>query len=129
MSDANEDVDTLPQPANSGSNRILSVLAALISAGLWAVLLWAVYVRLPLSRQLFDDFGTDIGPLTEVVLSYAPWALPPIAVAASLSLAVTQSRKVRWFVLFGLPLILLLAVVLAVGPNLLSLINQLAYSS
>ena len=112
-------------PAKAASISFLSVAGSMLSAALWICLIWAVYLKLPTYRRLFDDFGTYVGPQTVIVLNYAGLILPIIGIAAGACLTANRSRRIRAFVLFWLPLMLITGLVIAVGPPFMKLLNDL----
>ena len=115
-----------PEADKAGRILPLSIVGGVLSAALWICLICVVYLCLPRSRTIFVGFGTGIGPLTAFVIDYAGLVLPLLGIAAGASVVAMQSRRVYAFVLFWLPLILLVGLVLTVGPSLLKLLNDLA---
>ena len=114
------------EPAKAGGMSLPGVAGGLLSTGLWIVLIWTVYVDLPRCRQHLEDFGTHPDSLTAFILRYFWLALPLIAFVAGVSVAANRSRRVLKFVLYWLPLILIVGLVLTVGRNLLQLLNNLS---
>ena len=70
--------------AKAAGISFLSVVGSVLSAALWICLIWAVYMKLPTYKRLFDDFGSHLGPLTVIVVNYAAVILPLVGVAAGL---------------------------------------------
>lgn len=113
------------EPANSVGISLSSMAGCMLSAALWICLIWAVYLKLPTYRRLFEDFGTDVGPLTVIVLNYAGLILPLIGIAAGACLTASRFKRMRAFVLFWLPLILITGLVITVGAPFVKLLNDL----
>ena len=64
------------EPAKAVGISLLSIAGSMLSIALWICLIWAVYLKLPTYKRLLEDFGTDVGPLTVIVLNYAGLILP-----------------------------------------------------
>lgn len=110
-------------PANAARSSFLLMAGSVLSAALWICLIWVVYLKLPTYKRLFDDFETDVGPLTVIVLNYAGPILPLIGIASGACLTANRFKRMRAFMLFWLPLILIAGLVITVGlpyPNLLN---------
>ena len=112
-------------PANAARSSFLLIAGSMLSIALWICLIWAVYLKLPTYKRLFDDFGTHVGPLTVIVLNYAGLILPLIGIAAGACLTASRFKRMRAFVLFWLPLMLITGLVIAVGPPFMKLLNDL----
>lgn len=113
------------EPAKAAGISFLSIAGNMLSIALWICLSWAVYLKLPTYKRLFDDFGTHVGPLTVIVLNYAGLIRPLIGIAAGACLTASRSKRIRAFVLFWLPLMLITGLVIAVGPPFVKLLNDL----
>lgn len=122
--------DPLEIPADPAVARVRALgfmSIALVSTGLWLSLISSVYLALPRIRKILDDFGTEISPLTLMVLKYAGLVLPLIVIAAVIGLIVAnKSRPMRTFALLVLPLILIAALVLSVGTVFFKLHRDLS---
>lgn len=106
------------KPANLVGALIVSMAGNLLSASLWICLFLGVYLKLPHYRKLFNDFETEIGPLAVVVLDYSEILLPAIFIASAACLIANRPERIRTFVLFWLPLLLITGLVIAIGSPL-----------
>lgn len=84
-----------------------------------------VYSGLPRIRQVFEDFGTDAGPVAMAVLTYGALAFPAILLTA-LEVAIRIRRRSAWILVgFWLPFATGLGLMMIFLPALLKLVNDL----
>lgn len=115
-----------PEPDTAGRIFPASIAECVVGAAIWICLICSVYVILPRFRTIFVSFGIVIGLPELCIMAYAGLILPLIAIIAGVSLAAMRSRRLYLFVLIWLPTILMVVLVLAVGPSLVRLLNDLA---
>ena len=93
---------------------------------LWFSLIFSTYIKLPVFRKLFEDFGVSLNPFSNFVLDYAPIGLPAVLFLAFVVLACVRTRAVVRVSLFWLPLVLIAGFYGALMPALLKLLNDLS---